>query len=40
MAGDEITLGSDALDTPGLDLLGITIGSECVFQRSRTAIPF
>ena len=28
MAGDEITLGSDALDTPGLDLLGITIGSE------------
>ncbi|MDR3369308.1 FAD-linked oxidase C-terminal domain-containing protein [Rhodoferax sp.] len=28
MAGDEITLGSDALDTPGLDLLGIAIGSE------------
>jgi len=28
MEGDEITLGSDALDTPGLDLLGIAIGSE------------
>ena len=28
MAGDEITLGSDALDTPGLDLLGVVIGSE------------
>ena len=28
MAGEELTLGSDALDSPGLDLLGIVIGSE------------
>ncbi len=28
MDGEEVTLGSDALDTPGLDLLGIVIGSE------------
>ena len=28
MDGEAITLGSDALDTPGLDLLGVVIGSE------------
>ena len=28
MAGEEITLGGDAMDTPGLDLLGVVIGSE------------
>ncbi|MBB1076003.1 FAD-binding protein [Rhodoferax sp. 4810] len=28
MEGEDITLGSDALDTPGLDLLGVVIGSE------------
>ena len=28
MDGEPLTLGSDALDTPGLDLLGVVIGSE------------
>ncbi|MBV5298271.1 MAG: FAD-binding protein [Rhodoferax sp.] len=28
MDGEAVTLGSDALDTPGLDLLGVVIGSE------------
>jgi glycolate oxidase len=28
MDGEAITLGSDALDTPGFDLLGVVIGSE------------
>ncbi|APW48034.1 FAD-linked oxidase C-terminal domain-containing protein [Rhodoferax antarcticus] len=28
MDGQELTLGSNALDTPGLDLLGVVIGSE------------
>jgi len=28
MEGEAVTLGSDALDTPGLDLLGVVIGSE------------
>jgi glycolate oxidase len=28
MDGEPLTLGSDALDTPGLDMLGVVIGSE------------
>jgi len=28
MDGEAVTLGSDALDTPGLDLMGVVIGSE------------